>query len=126
MDFEQSLRAELIEVTNLANKVFPLFAPEGTKPPFVAYQKIRTNYTKTMDGTQTLRDGYYQLDLLALNYAELQTLYADVLAKVLSFEARTIGTNGVYVQSVTVDNVVEMYEPLPDWHRIHMEIKFYF
>jgi hypothetical protein len=126
MDFEQSLRAELVTVTNLSSKVFPLFAPEGTSPPFVAYQKTRTNYTKTMDGTQSLRDGYYQFDLLATNYAALQTLYTNVVEKLLSFRGRTIGTNGVYVQNVTIENAVELYEPLPDWHRMHLEIKFYF
>lgn len=126
MDFEQALRAELITLTNLSNKVYPLFAPEGTIPPFVVYQKIRTDYVKTMDGTQTIRDGWYEFDLLATTYSDLQTKYVALVDKLKSFVGRSIGTDGPFIQNVTVENVVELYENQIDWHRMNVEVKFYF
>lgn len=126
MDFEQALRAELITLTNLSNKVYPLFAPEGTLPPFVVYQKIRTDYVKTLDGTQTYRDGWYEFDLLATTYSDLQSKYVALIEKIKSFTGRNIGTGGPFIQNVTVENVVELYENQADWHRMNIEVKFYY
>lgn len=126
MDFEQALRAELVPLSNLANKVFPLFAPEGTTPPFIVYQKIRTDYVKTLDGTQTKRDGWYEFDILAPTYSELQTQYTQLVTKLKTFTGRTIGTNGPFIENVTIENAVELYENQVDWHRMNMEVKFYF
>lgn len=126
MDFEQALRAELITLTNLSGKLYPLFAPEGTIPPFVVYQKIRTDYVKTLDGTQTYRDGWYEFDLLATTYADLQLKYVALIDKLKTFVGRNIGTGGPFIQNVTVENVVELYENQVDWHRMNIEVKFYF
>lgn len=125
-DFEQSLREELATITGLNSKVFPLFAPEGTTAPFVVYQKTRTDFTKTLDGTQWLRDGYYELDLLAPNYAQLQSIYIAIVTKLKTFVGRVVGTNGVYVQDVTINNVIELYENTVELHRMNLELRFYF
>lgn len=126
VDFEQALRAELVTLTNLSNKVFPLFAPEGTLPPFVVYQKIRTDYVKTMDGTSANRDGFYEFDLLATTYSDLQSKYVALVEKLKTFVGRNIGTNGPFIQNVTIENAVELYENQADWHRMNLEVKFYF
>jgi hypothetical protein len=39
MTFEEALRAELVTVENLSNKVFPLYAPKETAAPFAVYKK---------------------------------------------------------------------------------------
>lgn len=126
VDFEQALRAELVTLSNLSSKVFPLFAPEGTTPPFVVYQKIRTDYVKTLDGTQEKRDGFYEFDILAPTYAVLQSQYVALVDKFKTFIGRNIGTNGPFIQNVTIENAVELYENQVDWHRMNLEVKFYF
>jgi|LauGreDrversion4_2_1035121.scaffolds.fasta_scaffold36607_5 hypothetical protein len=126
MDFEQALRAELATLPGLANKVFPQFATEGTKPPFIVYQKYRTDYVKTLDGTQFLRDGFYEFDILAPTYASLQQNYTSLVTLLQSFVGRNIGTNGPFVQNMRIEDVVENYERQMDWHRMNVEVKFYF
>ena len=126
MDFEQALRAELVTITNLQNKVFPLNAPEGTSTPFLIYQKVNMAIIKTMDGTSYARNALYEIDLIAKSYSELQSLMVSVKNKLISFQGRTIGTNGSYIQNVTIENIVELYEPQPLFYRINMETRFYF
>lgn len=126
MDFEQALRAELMTITNLQNKVFPLNAPEGTSTPFLIYQKVNMAIIKTMDGTSYTRNALYEIDLIAKSYSELQSLMVSVKNKLISFQGRTIGTNGSYIQNVTIENIVELYEPQPLFYRINMEARFYF
>jgi hypothetical protein len=126
MDFEQALRAELATLPGLTNKVFPQFATEGTKPPFIVYQKYRTDYVKTLDGTQFLRDGFYEFDILTPTYASLQQNYTSLVTLLQSFVGRNIGTNGPFVQNMRIEDVVENYERQMDWHRMNVEVKFYF
>lgn len=126
MDFEQALRAELVTITNLQNKVFPLNAPEGTSTPFLIYQKTNTAIIKTMDGTSYTRNALYEIDLIARTYSDLQTLMVAVKNKLISFQGRTIGTNGSYIQNVTIENIVELYEPQPLYYRLNLEARFYF
>lgn len=128
MDFEQALRAELATLPNLVNKVFPQFATEGTKPPYIVYQKYRTDYVKTLDGTQMLRDGFYEFDILAPTYANLQQIYTNLITLLQSFVGRNIGTNGQgpFIQNMRIEDVVETYEQKLDWHRMNVEVKFYF
>lgn len=126
MDFEQALRAELATLPNLVNKVFPQYAPEGTKPPFIVYQKYRTDFVKTLDGTQLRRDGFYEFDILAPTYADLQQRYNSLIALLQSFVGRQIGNNGPFVQNMRIEDAVETYEQKLDWHHMSVEVKFYF
>lgn len=126
MDFEQALRAELATLTGMVNKVFPLYATEGTKPPFIVYQKYRTDFVKTMDGTQLLRDGFYEFDILAPTYANLQQIYTSLVTLLQSFVGRNIGTNGPFIQNMRIEDAVELYERDLDWHRMNVDVKFYF
>lgn len=126
MDFEQAIRSELSTISNLNTKIFPLFAPENTSPPFLIYQKTRLDLIKTMDGTTKLRDARYEVDIISKTYDQLQDLIADVKAKLISFEGRVIGTSGPFVQSMTIENVVEIFEDMPEFHRVNFEIRTFF
>lgn len=126
MTFEEALRSELITLSNLSNKVFPVFAPEMTSSPYVTYQKTNINFIKTMNGTSETRFSRYELDLIAQTYSELQNLTMTVKNKLISFEGRIIGTNGPFVQSVVIENVIEGYEQLPKLYRSNIEVLFYF
>lgn len=126
MNFEQALRSELILVTNLSNKVFPLNVPEGVSAPFLIYSKANTDYVKSMDGTSTTRVGRYDLDIVTPTYTGLQDLIIAIKNKILTFEGRVIGTLGPFVQSVIIDNIVELFEEKVMFYRANMEIRFYY
>lgn len=128
MDFEVGLRTELQSIASLNQKVFPMNAPEGTKPPFVIYSKSSGEMIKTMDGISKTRSGSYEIDILSDSYSQLQTLFLAVKAKLSSFIGRSIGTgsSGVFVQSVRYDNMIELYENEVNWYRINLEVRIYF
>lgn len=126
MEFEQALTSELRTISGLSNKVFPLSAPDGTIPPFLVYYKSRSEMVKTLSGTTKMRNGLYEIDILAKTYAELQTKFNLIKAKLLSFAGRTIGESGILVQDVTIENFVEIYEGEVKWYRINFELRFYF
>lgn len=126
MEFEQALTSELRSISGLTSKVYPLVSPDGTTPPFLVYRKSTGGLVKTMSGTTKTHNGNYEVDILAKTYADLQTLFGLVKEKVLSFAGRTVGTSSIYVQDVTIGNFIEMYESEVKWHRINLEIKFYF
>ncbi len=126
VDFEQGLNKELQTVSGLNKKVFPLAAPEGTKASYVTYSKSRTDIIKSLDGNSTTRSAVYDIDIICDTYAALQSLFSAVKAKLDSFIGRQIGTNSVFVQDVTFENILELYEQQIKWYRINLEVRFYF
>lgn len=126
VDFEQGLNKELQQVNGLAKKVFPLSAPDGTKASYVTYSKSRTDIVKHLDGNTSTRSAVYDIDIISDTYATLQTLFGGVKTKLNSFSGRVIGTNSVYVQDVTFENIVELYEPQIKWYRMNLEVRFYY
>jgi hypothetical protein len=126
VNFEQGLRNELITISNLNNKVFPMIAPELTSSPYLIYSKTKVEYIKTFSGTQTTRAAVFEFDLLAQTYTLLQDLIVDVKNKLISIENRNIGSTGPFIESVHIDNLIEMYENLPKLYRANIEVSFYF
>jgi uncharacterized protein (DUF1684 family) len=126
MNFEQALRAELVSISGLSSKVFPMQAMEGITAPFVIYQKTNTEYIKTMDGTTGTRMGRYEIDILATTYSDLQSFLVAVKNKLISFEDRSIGTGGPFVQSVIVQNLIELFEDAVKFYRANFEVTFYY
>lgn len=126
MEFEQALRTELASISGLNNKVFPVVAPDGTVPPFLVYYKASGGLIKTLSGTTKMRNGMYEIDILAKTYADLQTTFNAVKAKCLSFAGRTVGTSDILVQDVTIENFIELFEGEVKWYRINFELRFYF
>jgi len=50
MTFEAALRTELMTITSLNNKVFPMRAPEGTEAPYLIYTTTLGDYDKSLEG----------------------------------------------------------------------------
>lgn len=126
MNFEQALRAELVSISGLSAKVFPMQAPEGIAAPFVIYQKTMTEYIKTMDGTTGTRMGRYEIDVLAATYADLQTYLVAIKNKMLSMENSVVGTGGPFVQAVVIQNLIEIFEDAVKFYRANFEVTFYY
>lgn len=124
MTFEEILRSELITVTNLNNKVYPLVAPKNEDAPFLVYRKGNTAFSKTLDGIELKYDSTYSIVVLAKTYASLQQLESDVIDKLISFIERNI--SGLLIRNVTVSINGNDYVEELDWYRsdIDLQVKY--
>jgi len=132
MDFEAALTAELMTIPQLINKVFPLVAPEKDvnkeplKAPYVVYSSSDGSRVKSLDGYQGLKKVDVELFVIASTYTNLKPLESAVIDKLISFELRSIGEDGPFIQEVTYEEPIEKYEPLPKLWRKIINFSVYF
>lgn len=118
MTFEAALRAELITITGLSNKVYPIQAQEGTSAPYVTYETGLMSEEKSHEGFNTSGTLECTLDVLGATYGDMKSYSKAVKAKVKGFLSRTIGTGGPFIQSITFAELApELYESQVDMYR---------
>jgi hypothetical protein len=126
MNFEEALRAELGTLTELSNKVFPLNADEGTKAPYVVYISSEGVQVKTLQGYMGNKEVDCEINILHDSYANMKALTKEVLAKIISFQGRSIGDlfskDGPFIQNVTYSKPVEIYEKEVSLYRSVIDI----
>jgi hypothetical protein len=119
MNFEEALKGELISVSldlkevtdkGVIEKVFPLNAPEGTKPPFIVYVSSEGLQDMTLDGYSENKEIECEINILHSGYGNMKALTKEVLAKILSFQGRAIGLDGPFIHDLTYEKPVEIYE----------------
>lgn len=125
MEFEPALVIELGAIEGLSSKVFPLVATEGVPAPYIAYSSGAGLRDKTLNGYLSNKLIDVDLNIIAASYKEMKRITALVLDKVMSFESRVIGTDGPYVQELTYQKPVELYESLPKLYRCVIEFQVY-
>jgi hypothetical protein len=124
MTFGEALRAELINVVELNNKVFPLVAPKDTKAPYLVYRRGVTEYDKTLGGISRLKtNGIYELVLIADNYSDIERMSGSAVDKLVSFLGREVGDSDIKVRNITVKVIGDSYEPEIEKYRCDLEIK---
>ena len=124
MEFEKALRSELITISGLSAKVFPVNAPEGTSAPYVTYESSDHAEDKTFTGYLTTGSLDCTIDVLGKTYSEMKSVSKLVKDKIKSVQGRDIG---VFVQNVTLDtSMPEMYEPNVDMYRKTIGFTVYF
>lgn len=121
MTFEEALRAELNIITGLTNKIYPLNAPDGTRPAYLIYSVSRALNDKTLTGFLSTKEMRVELNIVDYTYAGMKSLAEQVMSVIKSFPLRIIGINGSYVQNVTQDGYVELYEGQVGWYRCNIE-----
>lgn len=111
MNFEEALRVELGTINGLANKVFPLYAPEGEKAPFVVYVPSEGVQGKSLQGYLSSKEVECEVNILQDSYSSLKALVKPVLEKLITFQGRVIGGEyGPFIQDLTYEPPVEVYE----------------
>lgn len=125
MNFEAALREELAAIPGLATRVYPLDAPEGTKPPYIRYGSSEGVPDRALDTFLDSKQVDCDIDVIAATYKDLKPLASAVAAKLQSMPGRIIGTGGPLVQDVMYDGPVELYEPAVDWYRTNFRVQFY-
>jgi hypothetical protein len=127
MNFEEGLVVELLAITELNNRVYPLHAKPRIKPPYLIFEIGDRQEDRTHDGYEDYGQQRCTLDLLCKSYAELQTVAPLVEAKVKSIVHKQVGESGPFIQNLEFEEYnPEMYEEQVKLYRKVIEfIVFY-
>lgn len=123
---EKALRYELNQIPEITNKIYPTNAPEGKEPPYLVYILSRYEQTKTLTEIKNNIEASYLLNVLASSYAQMKEITKKVKDKVLTFHQRNIGTEGIFIVDLTINNISETYEHELKLYRGIIDITFWF
>jgi hypothetical protein len=123
LNFEESLVYELSSITGLEDRIFPLGAKEGTKPPFVIYVSSEGEDVQNLTGYTGDKEITCEIHIVGKNYAEMKGFARAVIDKLKTFYGRQIGENGVYIKSFSYIEPVEEHDQEFNYERTSFDIK---
>ena len=127
MTFEAALRAELVTIPDLQDKVFPIRAPEGTEAPYLIYLTSPGEYDKSFEGWHKNKAVAVELNIIHNSTTKLRALTREVMALVMTFEGKALGETGPVVDEIVFEgDSVEMYEPQADLYRKVINMRIYY
>lgn len=126
MDLEQSLHYELASISGLSTKVFPNTSQQGTTTPYCVYVLVSTDREQELTGHNGMVEARFDIHILHKTYANLKSLMDLVIAKLKTFNLRTIGQNGVFIQQAEIDNEFENFQPNIEVYQGTIEVILYF
>jgi len=129
MSFEPALVQELKTITALENRIYPLTAPEATASggvPYLIYASSEGLRDKTLGGHLNSKEVRAELNIIAKKYSDMKAITKQVIALLITFEGRQIGTDGPFIEELTYQMPVEMYESEPGLYRCVVEFSAYF
>ena len=126
MDFEQALTYELQLITGLADRVFPQYAEENIKPPFVVYSSSEGEPIMTLSGPTDMTELTCEIHVIAESYEHLKTLTKAVLDRIRTFFQREIGLGGPRILSISHVEPVEDIDKQFNFHRSSFDIRVRF
>ncbi len=127
MTFEAALRAELVTIPQLQDKVFPMRAPEGTEAPYLIYVCSRGQNDKALDGFQKSKSVSVEINVIHERAAQMRALARQVKTVIMGMEKRRIAETGPYIEEIVFENEgTELYEHEVDLYRCVFDLTFYF
>lgn len=127
MTFEAALRAELVTIPQLQDKVFPMRAPEGTEAPYLIYVSSRGRHDKALEGFQKSKSVSVEINVIHDRASKMRALARQVKALVMSMEKRRIANEGPCIEEIVFENEgTELYEHEVDLYRCVFDLTFYF
>jgi len=129
MSFEPALVQELKTITALENRIYPLTAPEATASggvPYLIYASSEGLRDKTLGGYLDSKEVRAELNIIAARYSDMKAITKQVVAILLSFEGRQIGSGGPFIDELVYQSPVEIYENQPNLYRCVVEFSAYF
>ncbi|MGG3456051.1 tail completion protein gp17 [Paenibacillus rhizolycopersici] len=126
LNFEEALTAEIGSITGLSGKVFPGFSP-GRTAPYAVYLSSQGLRDKTLtNGYLNSKQVGVSLNIVAATYGQFKPLLNAALDKLISFEGRVIGTDGPFIDELTYEQPVELWEDEPKLYRGLIEFEVYY
>lgn len=123
MNFEQALVSEFSTIEKLNDRVFPLYALEGIKPPFLIYVSSDGNKIQTLGGFTLATEITCEIHVVSMSYAEMKSILSDVLIKIRSFLGRNIGIAGPLIKSVDYEQPTEVFDKSVNYYRGAFDLK---
>lgn len=108
MNIDQSIFAELSTI--LSGKVYPIFAQEGTLPPYITYKVNPNERVRTLEGQGNLVDSDCQIDIFHTRLSDLKTLTKSVISEIKSWNFTTLASTGTYIQRCDITEQVDTYD----------------
>jgi hypothetical protein len=119
--FEKALREELVKVIP---NVFPLYAPEGTLPPYCVYVSSYGERDLAFEGYLSTKEIEVTVHVVGSTYADMKTYTTSVLDSLVAFQGKKIGTDLIKIQSVHYDKPTEMVDPEEYYAHSWVDFKF--
>lgn len=113
---EKALRYELNKVSVLENKIFPMNAPEGQKPPYLVYITSK-RLLKDLDGVTENKECYLILNVLCSSYSQMKDISKKIEDIIIKFPLKSIGAGNLYIQDIDITDISESYEEQLKLHR---------
>lgn len=113
---EKAIRYELNKIIELENKIFPMNAPEGQKPPYLVYI-TRKKPLKDLDGVKKNRECYLLLNILCSSYSQMKYITKKIEDIIIKFPQKSIGKEDLYIQDIVFADITESYEEQLKLHR---------
>lgn len=113
---EKALRYEFNKISELENKIFPMNAPEGQKPPYLVYI-TRKKPLKDLDGVTEERECYLMLNILCASYSQMKYITKKIQDIIIRFPMKSIGEENLYIQDIDFADITENYEDQLKLHR---------
>ena len=88
MTFEAALRTELMTITSLNNKVFPMRAPEGMEAPYLIYTTTLGDYDKSLEGWHKSKGVTVELNVIHDRASAVRALGREVQALVMGLDGK--------------------------------------
>lgn len=128
--FEAALTQELKTIATLQNRVYPLTSPEanaGQGIPYLIYGSSEGLRDKTIgEGYLSSKEVQAEINVVASRYSDMKAITREVIALLVGMEGRQIGTDGPFIQELTYQAPVEIYESQPGLYRCVVEFSVYF
>ncbi|MCF0149150.1 MAG: hypothetical protein HUJ77_12235 [Clostridium sp.] len=122
---EKALRQELNKINEIQNKIYPLNAPEGIKPPYIVYVS-QFNRIKTLNELKNEKECVCIINILCSTYNEMKNITKKVENKVIEFLFNKIGDEHLYICDLNINDVTETYEEQVKLHRGIISVTFYY
>ena len=107
ISFEKALKDEL---SKTIKSVFPLVAPEDSKPPYLVYVSSYGEKDQALEGYLKTKEIKCELHIVTGTYAELKSNTNSILDQLTTFQNTTIGDEKLYIYSLSYDKPIEIYE----------------
>lgn len=130
MSFESALIEQLKTIAGFGGRVYPLNSPQANAGGGIPYCIIVSSdglRTKTINGYQQSRQVSGEINIVTKpDYSDLKSLQAAVIDLLVSFQGNSISGTGPYIQEITYEEPVEMYEEAPKLYRCLISFEVYY
>ena len=102
LTLEEGMRAELIAVSGLNNKVYPLQTNQTNSVPYLIYANAYDARERDLISYQNvgLVEANIEINIYHSTYASLKALMSLVIAEIKTWERTNVGVTGPYIQQV--------------------------